>query len=268
MIRWLIELGLLDIVATVYGVLCCVIALAFGIFLTRKMGIKWWRGLVSIAVSCLALMELNPLLFWIERGFEGELTGGSLTRSFTVLPLILLPLCLIIRLRADKGFDLVAVTFMLFQAFVHPACMFQGCCRGFPMASGGGVFNPFIEEYLFPVQLFDGITAFLIFLLMLTLLRWRKYDGRGIFYPILLIAHGLERLFWDFFRDTTRTYLNLTPVQFWAIGSIIMGAVWLSILKRREISAWFSEIKKRIAGKKAENAQPPRHHKKKKKKKR
>lgn len=267
MVEYFHELGILPAVKTAHTLVQWASLLALGLILARKMGIKLWRAALMMVATVYLLSWINPFLYWLERGFQGEFRGGHLTRSFIFLPLVILLLCYTIRQRADKGLDLMAVVLMLNQSFAHVYCLYVGCttCRGYPMANGGGVYNPMTGEYLFPVQLLDGITAFLIFLLMILFLVRRKYDGGGVLFPILLISHGIERFFWDFFRSYEKVWLNLTALQFWAIGSVAVGLVWLSLLKKAEISAWLTELKSR---RKAKNTPKPKKKKKRKKKKR
>ena len=58
--------------------------------------------------------------------------------------------------------------------------------------------------------------------------RWRP----GALFAFYLVLSGLERLLVEFVRRNHRVAIGLTAPQFESIGLLLIGAIWLALLKR------------------------------------
>jgi phosphatidylglycerol:prolipoprotein diacylglycerol transferase len=58
--------------------------------------------------------------------------------------------------------------------------------------------------------------------------RWRP----GALFAFYLVLSGLERLLVEFVRRNHRVAIGLTTPQFESIGLLLIGAIWLALLKR------------------------------------
>ncbi|MBQ2793587.1 MAG: prolipoprotein diacylglyceryl transferase [Clostridia bacterium] len=228
MIRALDESGMLSTVASIYGYLIILLEVLFGLFLAKKMKIKWWHAAVILVCGIALVMFLNPFVYWIERGFKGGLYGGALTRIYLILPAFYLLIFKLLKVDKKRGFDLVALCYLFFQGFAHIGCTFTGCCGG--AVSDTGVWNPGFNRYTFPTQIFDGLTALLIFAIVFAFVYKNKWNGGGFLYPILLTSHGITRFFWDFKRiDPPKLACGLTTLQIWAIALFAVGMTCLYV---------------------------------------
>ncbi len=143
--------------------------------------------------------------------------------------------------------DILGPAMALAHAFGRISCFMQGCCfgkpapKGFPFAvcfpheSGAAARYPSLlsdcSEPVYPVQLFESAGNILMCVVLLLLLRKRKYAGTvgGVY----LILYGVMRFLIEFMRgDHTDSILGLTPSQFIAVAIAIPGGVIVTCAAR------------------------------------
>ncbi len=143
--------------------------------------------------------------------------------------------------------DILGPAMALAHAFGRISCFMQGCCfgkpapKGFPFAvcfppgSGAAARYPSLlssgSEPVYPVQLFESAGNILMCVILLLLLRKRKYAGTigGVY----LILYGVMRFLIEFMRgDHTDSILGLTPSQFIAVAIAIPGGVIVACAAR------------------------------------
>ena len=144
--------------------------------------------------------------------------------------------------------DVLGPAMALAHAFGRVSCFMQGCCFGrpapswFPLAVRFPEGSPAASLYfstnskgslpVYPVQLFESAGNLLICVLLLLLLRKRKYAGTvgGVY----LILYGVMRFLLEFMRgDHKDSILGLTPSQFIAVALAIPGGVIVYLLARK-----------------------------------
>ncbi len=103
-----------------------------------------------------------------------------------------------------KTADIIAPYIALGHMFGRFGCFFAGCCYGAPCASAVGIAyaDPHalapLGVTLYPTQLFEAGGEFMNFLLLLTLSRFKKFDGEIFWlYPAL---YSILRFVVEFFR--------------------------------------------------------------------
>ena len=146
--------------------------------------------------------------------------------------------------------DILGPAMALAHAFGRISCFMQGCCFGKP-APQGFLFavcfpaeSPAAYRYpsllpgtsgsvpVYPVQLFESAGNILMCIILLLLLRKRKYAGTigGIY----LILYGVMRFLIEFMRgDHTDSILGLTPSQFIAVAIAIPGGIIVYLTARK-----------------------------------
>ena len=146
--------------------------------------------------------------------------------------------------------DILGPAMALAHAFGRISCFMQGCCfgkpapQGFPFAVCFPAESPAAYRYpsllpgtsgsvpVYPVQLFESAGNILMCLILLFLLRKRKYAGTigGIY----LILYGVMRFLIEFMRgDHTDSILGLTPSQFIAVAIAIPGGIIVYLTARK-----------------------------------
>jgi phosphatidylglycerol:prolipoprotein diacylglycerol transferase len=147
--------------------------------------------------------------------------------------------------------DILGPAMALAHAFGRISCFMQGCCFGrpapngfplavrFPAGSAAAYRYPSIltggSEPVFPVQLFESAGNILMCIVLLLLLRKRKYAGTigGIY----LILYGVMRFLIEFMRgDHTDFFLGLTPSQLIAAVIAIPGGIIVYLTAREKKS--------------------------------
>lgn len=216
---------MLSTVASIYGYLIILLEVLFGLFLAKKMKIKWWHALLIVGCEYTMRLTVTPLLRWLEGVIVGEMAGLALTRIYLFVVPIYILVFRLLKIDFSRGLDFVATLYLFSQGLIHFACSFTGCCCG--KITESGMWNPFMKCYVFPTNVYDGLTHLFFFLLVVFFLIAKKWDGGGKIYPVLLLVHGFSRFFWDFFRRGEKTLLNLTVLQIWAIVLMFAGIVWL-----------------------------------------
>ncbi len=144
--------------------------------------------------------------------------------------------------------DVLGPAMALAHAFGRVSCFMQGCCFGKPAPNGFPLAVTFPAKSLpaarypslltdgsapvYPVQLFESAGNVLMCVVLLLLLRKRKYAGMvgGVY----LILYGVMRFLIEFMRgDHTDSILGLTPSQFIALALAIPGGVIVCLAARK-----------------------------------
>lgn len=165
------------------------------------------------------LLEI-PMLFKGGLAWQGGFLGGTLAGIWFArkhkIPLRSL-------------MDLVAPYVALGQSIGRIGCFFNGCCYGKPVS--WGIYFPVHHARLYPTQLFESGSLFLIFLIL------RKAQHRphqqGFVFVLYLWLAAMERFIIEFYRaDTVPTGLGLTLAQYVALAVFAAGLILLKTMKK------------------------------------
>ena len=143
-----------------------------------------------------------------------------------------------------KTGDILLTVTPVGQMFGRIGCFMNGCCFGTPTTHPFRVIFPmnsppfdFYQEFqpVHPVQLYESFGAGMIFLILVTVIEKKRFDGQimalyCIFYPIL-------RFCVEFFRADNPKYGLFSISQYISIGIFLMGVAlyaYLSIRNARE----------------------------------
>jgi phosphatidylglycerol---prolipoprotein diacylglyceryl transferase len=177
---------------------------------------------------------LNMLKIW-EGGlvFSGGVIGVVLTMLWYTkrhgLPL-------------GKIADLWAPATAIGQAIGRIGCFMAGCCYGKPTEVKWGVVfthphclaRPF-NVPLHPTQIYDSISGFVIFLVLLLLYSKKKFEGQVFLW--FLIMHSTARLAVERFRGDDRGILlgtNMSMTQFIATLILLISVGILLVVKAKK----------------------------------
>ena len=192
----------------------------------------WYRKKYNVSGLQVFFMTviLVPLIFFaikISKVIDGY-GGFNWVRMVTFLPLLVYLASIAINMPFVKTSDFFAPHVGLYNAVAHSFCIFAGCCYGYPCSFG--VWNEIQHDYLFPVQLCESTTSFLIFLYMIWYAKKKNYKTHGISYAQFLFLFGLTRTFWEFFRDNTKVLFGKISVfQFYSFAAFVLGIIWIII---------------------------------------
>ncbi len=132
------------------------------------------------------------------------------------------------KLPVYKVLDLIVPFVALAQAVGRVGCLLNGCCFG--KESRFGIYFPFHNKVLVPVQIYSSLILIFIFI-SLRLLQERPHRDGQIFY-IYLLLYSLKRFFIEFWRaDNAVILLGLTLFQLISIALFFIAIVKLALIK-------------------------------------
>ena len=130
----------------------------------------------------------------------------------------------------DVMYDMYAVCIPLFHVFGRIGCFLGGCCYGVECKLGftvhGNTLNPGINDVnRFPVQLVEAACNLIIFIVLLTLHRKKKFEHRLL--VVYFFIYPIVRFILEFFRgDEIRGFLfGLSTSQIISIILLISALV-------------------------------------------
>ena len=175
--------------------------------------------------------------YWIESGFT-RFGGNNIVRGFIYIPLFAIISSKILKIKWKTTCDFITPCICLCHAVSHIGCIFDGCCKGYP--SDFGIYNPIYEINLFPVQLFESLTAFLIVFTIVYRAKKLNYKPDGKSFPIMLILFGISRFAWEFARNNEKLIWGISSLAFHALFMAIVGIVsliiiWLNNKKNKKV---------------------------------
>ena len=155
-------------------------------------------------------------LAW-QGGFLGGALAGVWFARRRKLPLRLL-------------LDLAAPYIALGQSIGRIGCFLNGCCYGKPVA--WGIYFPTHNARLYPTQLFETASLFIIFLVLKNA-QTKPHQAGFIFVYYLLLAAG-ERFIVEFYRgDHDLLWLGLSLTQFVALGVFASGLILMQVFRKK-----------------------------------
>lgn len=163
------------------------------------------------------------LMYFIESGGWG---GQSFFGAVLFEPVFLLLLALVLREKWETLLDLSAPSICGMLMVMKAECLRSGCCVGrilFKTAEGVVV--------RFPSQIVELLTA--LALVVFLIRQMRKEKNRGKIYPMFMVSYGVVRFILNLFRATNPFVWILPAGNFWSLVSIIIGLLWLVMLKRK-----------------------------------
>ena len=163
--------------------------------------------------------------------FYGGLVGG--------IAVFLIGYVLVIRRKyPDSDFinDIMVIApagIAVAHAFGRIGCFMAGCCYGIETDSPLGVRFPGMEHNVYPTQLFEAISLFLLFGLLYYLAFYKRTKHT---LSVYLIGYGVWRFLIEFIRGDDRGayMLGLSPSQWFSIVAVAIGIgliIYFNIVK-------------------------------------
>lgn len=230
MLQSLYYSGMADLIYGYYWILTGPIFLGISLFLGHKYGIKIIKIIPIVAIVFGVESMITSLLFQIPLHVRG---GGvlSVVRAFIYLPLVALLCAKLFKIRWGTLCDTIAPGICAAQGVGSSACIFTGCCHGYPFAYG--IYNPAYGMRLFPVQLCEMGTSLLIAVYLIVLAKEKNYVSDGKSFPLMLMMFGTARFMWEFFRNNTKILWGCSDVALHSLFMVIVGAAAYMYLKKQ-----------------------------------
>lgn len=143
--------------------------------------------------------------------------------------------------------DIAAPSVAIGQAIGRVGCFAAGCCYGKPVdpevvpwavsfgrnsvGRAGEVFGVFRH----PTQLYESALMVVIFILLLILWRYRKFDGQVFWAYVVLYSVARGGIVEWFRGDHGPVFLGLTGQQIISVFTFVIGMIVLVVLWRRAV---------------------------------
>jgi len=126
--------------------------------------------------------------------------------------------------------DLSAPYIALGQSIGRIGCFLNGCCYGKPVA--WGIYFPQQNARLYPTQLFECVSLFIIFLILKK--AQAKGHQPGFVFILYLWLAAIERFVVEFYRgDHDWTFAGLSLAQYVAVVVFITGLILMKVFKKK-----------------------------------
>ncbi|MCR5042090.1 MAG: prolipoprotein diacylglyceryl transferase [Clostridia bacterium] len=167
------------------------------------------------------------ILGYLEVGSWGNI---SYYGSVFFVPVLMLPFSMIIKYSYTLLMDYCAPCGIAAIAVGKFHCFLNGCCGGRVLWQ-----NSMGEDVVFPSQLTEMAVAAVILAVLLLLERKGRHVGK--LYPLFLIMYGSTRFVLNYFRDAELVFGVIPTAGILSLAAVIIGVVWLLILKKRPAAA-------------------------------
>lgn len=203
----------------------------FVVLYGRKLNVPVWKSIIVVLIVYPVVVVWMFIMYWIESGFT-NFGGNNIVRVFVYVPLVAYPVAKLLRIPAKDINSMLAFGPIAVHGVSHFGCIFAGCCAGYP--SKWGLYNVATRQIHFPTQPIEALLAWGIILFLLVRGKKRNYVPDGREYPLMLVLFGGSRFLCEFLRDNEKIWLGCSSLAFHALFMLVVGVVWLIVLKRRE----------------------------------
>ena len=184
--------------------------------------IPGWQVIVSAVILTGIGLLGSRIMFRIEGG--ADWSGRSFYGAVFLTPILLWPVAKILRISYGALMDLAAPAECIMLAILKVKCQIDGCCRGRIFITQTGTFR-------FPSQIVECITAILIMIVLLILIKRQNQQGK--IFSLYLIIYGITRFILNLFRETTPWIGPLAAGNFWSLVSIGIGFTSIFMISQR-----------------------------------
>lgn len=187
----------------------------------RSYNFPIWKTIISaIILTGIGLLGAH-LMALLE---SGNWSGRSFFGALFLAPVLMWPIAKILNLSYSKLIDICAPAECIMLALLKVKCNIDGCCGGRYMQFGHFGFT-------FPSQIVECVIAIVLMLVLLAILKKKKWEG--VVYPWYMFLYGIIRFILNLLRDTTPWIGPLPAGNFWALISLIIGGSILLYYKKK-----------------------------------
>jgi prolipoprotein diacylglyceryltransferase len=185
--------------------------------------ISLWKSAVIAVLLTVTGTVGTYIMFFVENQWWG---GTSFFGAIFFVPIPFVLFSILLKVPYNNILDLCAPAECIMLAIMKVQCLVSGCCRGrFICSTSQGT------DIYFPSQLMELINAFILVVLLMFIAS--KSKNKGTIYPKYLLLYGISRFILNFFRQEFVTTEMFVPFgTIWSIVAIIVGIVWLTVLKK------------------------------------
>ena len=197
--------------------LCILIGGLFAVYILRKKERENHHFFFSIQLILLLIFSAflggklflffeKPLYYIKNPNHIIEIISGGYVfyGSFIVCMLTLIIYLKKMNKSVLKSLDMIVIPVSILHAFGRIGCFLAGCCYGQP-TQFGVIFPKSSPHEVHPTQLYEASFLFLLFVVLHTLYKRKKFDGA--LFLVYLISYALWRFVIEYFRGDNRGYV-------------------------------------------------------------
>lgn len=230
-IYFIYDSGWADIIYHGVVILAFFIQMFFLLWYRKKYHLSKLQSVLTVIIVYPLAYFFMLVLSWIENGFTGW-GSNNIVRLYVYIPLIVIPVSKLLKIKMLTLDDYLAPSMSLQQSISHLVCPLVGCCQGYEYENG--IWNPYLDTYVFPNQWLECFVAFLIFLITMHLAKKEQFSSSGRLYPTFLILFGSTRFFLEFLRDNDKLFLGISGLALHAAFMVVVGVIWMYFLHKKE----------------------------------
>ena len=201
------------------------------VFYGKKIKLSFKKSVRTVLIVYPLALCLMFFLYWAESGFK-HFGGNNIVRIFVYIPLIAYPVAKLLKEEWKTLCDLLAFGPIAVHGISHFGCIFVGCCHGYPVS--WGVYNPAVQDYLFPIQPIEALAAVTIIIILLIRAKKNNYVPTAETYPLMLVMFGYSRFIFEFFRDNDKILMGCSSLSFHALFMAVVGTIALIVIKNNK----------------------------------
>jgi phosphatidylglycerol:prolipoprotein diacylglycerol transferase len=239
-----------------YGLMLGV-AFILGIFLSMHLGARIGisaEHILNLGIIILISSIIGARLFYIGENYTTFLDDPAeilkfWSGGFVFYGGFLVAISLAVLYCRRSGISFLAVAdamspgIALGLAIARVGCFLGGCCYGksttfflgvqFPDDSPAA-FAHGIEHHIHPAQLYGTVAGLILFMILLILFRWRKFNGQ-VFWT-LLVLYPVARFILELFRVHTGRAMvfGMTISQFLSLFLFLFGILGYLVTRKSE----------------------------------
>ena len=192
----------------------------------KELKISWMAVVIISVLHCVVGLACSRILAIVEVG--GRIESAAKIRLFGAiffLPIFYYLGAKLFHRNVNRVLDIASITLVMGIVFGRIDCLIGGCCNGFLIPGSNTLHWPIREIEL----IYYGI--FLIYYYRKVL----RSETHGEICPIFMIQYGVLRFLLEWFRlEYTSRIGILRLAHVWCIISVVIGLVWLLILRKKE----------------------------------
>lgn len=204
-------------------------------FFSFSFNLLWYRKKYKYKPLMALLITVSMVIF----GFMIMLVlkmvhhdGIYYVRGVLFFPLAAYIVCLILKTNFAQMLDFATPQSCINHAIPHYFCLFAGCCYGYPTTGHFAVWNEKQGAMLFPIQAVESTAVVLILLFIILYARKKQYNTHGIVYFIYMLLFASTRFGFEFLRNNTDSFWQLSIHQYYCIAEVIVAVIFLILIKR------------------------------------
>lgn len=203
------------------------------VFYGRKINLSLKKSVLTVLIVYPVALAWMFFLYWAESGFK-HFGGNNIVRVFVYIPLIAYPVAKLLKEEWKTLCDLLAFGPIAVHGISHFGCIFVGCCQGYPVS--GGIYNPAVNDYLFPIQPIEALAAVAIIIILLIRAKKNNFVPTAETYPLMLVMFGYSRFVFEFFRNNDKILMGCSSLSFHALFMAVVGTIALIVIKKRKMN--------------------------------